>query len=51
VRRETAAARGDVGDRRARVAVLGDRLGDPGDQPLSLVMSDELARQAMSARR
>ena len=42
---------GDVGDRRARVAMLGDRLGDPGDQALALVMGDELARQAVAPRR
>ena len=41
---------GDVGDRRAGVAVFGDRLGEAGDQPLALVVDDELARQAVPAR-
>ena len=30
---------GDVGDRRPRVAVLGNRLGQAGDQPLALVVA------------
>jgi len=42
---------GDVGDRGAGVAVFGDCLGDPGDQPLALIVGDELARQAVPARR
>ena len=42
---------GDVGDRGAGVAVLGDRLGEAGDQPLALVVGDELTRQAVPSRR
>ena len=40
----------DVGDGRARVTVLGDRLGEAGDQPLALIVGDELAREAVAAR-
>ena len=40
---------GDVGDGCPRVAVLGNRLGEAGDQALALVVGDELARQAVPA--
>jgi hypothetical protein len=42
---------GDVGDRGAAVAVFGNRLGEPGDQPLALVVDDELPRKPVPARR
>ena len=41
---------GDMGDGRSRVAVLRARLREPGDQPLALVVNDELAWQAVAAR-
>ena len=42
---------GDVGDRRPRVSVFRYRLGQARDQPLALVVGDELARQAVTPRR
>ena len=40
---------GDVGDRHRLVAVLGDRGGEAGDQPLALVVGDLLAAEAVAA--
>jgi hypothetical protein len=40
-----------MGDRRPRVSIFGNRLGQPGDQPLALIMGDELARQTVAPRR
>ena len=42
---------GDVGDRRPRVAILRNRLGETRDQALALVVADELAGQAVAPRR
>ena len=40
---------GDVGDRGRVVAALGDRVDQRRDDPLALVLLDELARQAVAA--
>jgi hypothetical protein len=40
---------GDVGDRGRVVAALGDGVDQCGDDPLALVLDDELARQAVAA--
>ena len=42
---------GDVGDRGAAVAFFGDRLGEAGDQSLTLVVDDEVAGQSMPSGR
>jgi hypothetical protein len=42
---------GYVGDGGRVVAALGDRVDQGGDDPLALVLDDELARQAVPAGR
>jgi hypothetical protein len=42
---------GDVGDGCPCVAVFSDRLGEAGDQPLALVVGDELAWQPVPSGR